>query len=573
MIPDVGYEVKDVVIDGVSVGAVDSYTFEGISANHTISVTFKKTYGIPQHTITATSGDNGSINPSGEVTVDEGSYQTFVMTPDSGYELEDVEIDGMSLGALDGYTFTDVTNDHTIRATFTKAAVAIENGHLLTTDDLWIRAVIHTVDGPIEALWQKGGEDSTSRGDKVIWGYFYASPDDVTWGNQNNPDLFIKVWLDASGRTDVNFFHVSVPEIEVWSDYPYDGTPDEHGTTTTKLRYIRQYYEVGQSYSEGVEEYDETGEFKGYPPSNNPSGYSVINDLRIGSVISTEEKGGIDGVWYKGGEGTMSDGNQVAWGHFYASPDDVSWGSRNNPDLFVKLWFDASGRIDANFFHVSVPNIEIYSDFPDDGYYEKKGTTTMEGRYIRNVHWRDDPGKQEPPPEAEFKVSTTTGKAPLKVYFTNDSTGGDQCIWDFGDRMTSTEWSPSHIYTESGTYTVTLTVTGPGGSDKATKQIVVTVPDPGDPLLKADFQASQTSGTLRSGRMTVIFTNKSVGNYTSCVWDFGDDTPTSKDRHPTHIYKEPGSYTVTLTIAAPGVFAEPEVKLNYIYVMQEWDPK
>jgi hypothetical protein len=47
--------------------------------------------------------------------------------------------------------------------------------------------------GPIEAVWKKGGEDTTARGDRVIWGHFYASPSDMTWGSQNNPYLFVKI--------------------------------------------------------------------------------------------------------------------------------------------------------------------------------------------------------------------------------------------------------------------------------------------------------------------------------------------------------------------------------------------
>jgi len=114
------------------------------------------------------------------------------------------------------------------------------------TTDLTIRAVINTVEkGPIEAVWQKGGEDITSRGDRVIWGHFYASPSDVAWGSQKNPDLFVKIWFDVSGRIDVNFFHVSVPKIEVYSDYPYDGKWDQHGTTTMDYRYIRHEYWSG----------------------------------------------------------------------------------------------------------------------------------------------------------------------------------------------------------------------------------------------------------------------------------------------------------------------------------------
>ena len=82
----------------------------------------------------------------------------------------------------------------------------------LADDDLWIRAVIYTEEkGPIEAVWKKGGEDKTAGDHRVIWGCFHASPSDVDWGNPNNPDLFLKIWFDAGGRTDVNFFfHVSV---------------------------------------------------------------------------------------------------------------------------------------------------------------------------------------------------------------------------------------------------------------------------------------------------------------------------------------------------------------------------
>ena len=279
-------------------------------------------------------------------------------------------------------------NSITVDAFVDKSGLATGEGcGNFVTSDLWIKAVINSEEqGPIEAVWKKGGEDTTSRGDRVIWGHFYASPNDVTWGSENNPDLFVKIWFDVSGRVDVNYFHVSVPEIEVYSDYPYDGTPDEHGTTTMSRRYIRQYYENGQSHMD--ENYEDGNPPAGYWPTGNPSGYSIINALGIGSIINTEEKGPIDAVWRLGGQDTTSRGDQVVWGHFYANPSDVTWGSENNPDLFVKVWFDVAGRVDVNFFHVSVPEIDAYSDLPDDGRYDQKGTTIMDNRYIRHEYWR-----------------------------------------------------------------------------------------------------------------------------------------------------------------------------------------
>jgi len=255
------------------------------------------------------------------------------------------------------------------------------------TSDLWIKALIHTVEkGAVGAVWQKGGEDLTSRGDKVIWGYFYADPADVSWGSPQNPDLFVKIWFDISGRTDVNFFHVSVPDIEVASDYKYDGTPDQQGTATLSARYIRQWYESGKSYMEVSNE--DGNPPAGYSPKGNPSAYSIVNNLKIGALINTVEKGPINGLWVQGGEAMTAGGHQAVWGHFYANPSDVTWGSKNNPDLFVKIWFDASGRTDVNFFHVSVPDIEVCSDFPADGVYNTQGTTILTNRYIRQVYQR-----------------------------------------------------------------------------------------------------------------------------------------------------------------------------------------
>jgi len=258
------------------------------------------------------------------------------------------------------------------------------NGNLVG-DSLWIRAVIHTEEkGPIEAVWEEGGKGETMGGDRVIWGYFYASPDDVNWGSKENPDLFVKIWFDRSGRLDVNFFHVSVPEIDVYSDYPYNGTPDEEGTTTMSQRYIRQYYLNNQGEMEASQE--DGNPPQGYSPQGNPAGDSTSHALRIGAMIDTDEKGLVDALWYKGGSSATAGGHEVLWGYFYANPNDVAWGSSDNPDLFVKIWFDASGRVDVNFFHVSVPDIEVYSELPSDGTYEQKGTTILNNRYIRQEY-------------------------------------------------------------------------------------------------------------------------------------------------------------------------------------------
>ena len=73
-----------------------------------------------EFTITATADEHGSISPSGTVTVKRDGSQSFTITPDSGYQIADVKVDGKSEGAVNTYTFTNVTANHTIEATFEK---------------------------------------------------------------------------------------------------------------------------------------------------------------------------------------------------------------------------------------------------------------------------------------------------------------------------------------------------------------------------------------------------------------------------------------------------------------------
>jgi hypothetical protein len=81
-----------------------------------------------------------------------------------------------------------------------------------------------------------------------------------------------------------------------------------------------------------------------------------------------------------------------------------------------------------------------------------------------------------PAPVADFTADPTAGTAPLTVNFTDFSTGDiTSWEWNFGDSGTSTAQDPSHIYNTTGAYTVSLTVTGPGGTDTETKIDYITV--------------------------------------------------------------------------------------------------
>jgi PKD repeat protein len=157
-------------------------------------------------------------------------------------------------------------------------------------------------------------------------------------------------------------------------------------------------------------------------------------------------------------------------------------------------------------------------------------------------------GGNDPAPVAGFTASSTSGAAPHTVSFTDDSTGEiNSWAWDFGDGETSTEQNPTHTYSTAGSYEVTLTVTGPGGSDTATYSSIKVTEDTVESAPIAGFTVSSTSG---AAPLRVSFTDVSTGEINSWAWDFGDGE-TSTEQNPTHTYSTAGSYEVTLTVTGP----------------------
>ena len=80
------------------------------------------------YTIKATAGSGGSISPSGDVSVREGGDQTFTITPDKGYAVANVKIDGKRIGAVKSYTFENVRRTHTIEVIFVKGTASASTG-------------------------------------------------------------------------------------------------------------------------------------------------------------------------------------------------------------------------------------------------------------------------------------------------------------------------------------------------------------------------------------------------------------------------------------------------------------
>ena len=209
--------------------------------------------------------------------------------------------------------------------------------------------------------------------------------------------------------------------------------------------------------------------------------------------------------------------------------------------------------------------IPFFDDLPNvvvtelDIYYDDVTTSNSLIRaatYGRGL-WESDLYSAYPAPTADFEGTPTTGDAPLTVAFTDLSVDTvNTWSWEFGDGGTSTDQNPSHEYVDPGDYSVTLIVTGPGGSDTLikTNYITATYPTP-----TADFEGTPTSGDIP---LSVAFTDLSIDSVNTWLWDFGDGD-TSGDQNPSHDYITPGDFSVTLTVTGPGG-SDTLTKTNYI---------
>jgi len=167
--------------------------------------------GYSYYTIKATAGAGGSISPSGNVSVREGRDQTFTITPDKGYAVANVKIDGKSIGAVKSYTFENVSRTHTIEVIFMKAngnpqtgvfvdvatgsyyedAVdwAVENGITQGTDDTHFSPDgICTRAQAVTFLWRAAGSPKPETRampftDVPVGSYYY---DAVLWAVEND---------------------------------------------------------------------------------------------------------------------------------------------------------------------------------------------------------------------------------------------------------------------------------------------------------------------------------------------------------------------------------------------------
>lgn len=119
--PAPDHHIIDVKVNGNSVGAVDSYTFDPIQSNQTIEATFGP--APPTFTLTTNASAGGTLAPAGPFTLARGTSQHLMVKPTVGARA-DVRIDGKPIGARERFTVSHITSPHTVTATFSHAVNA-----------------------------------------------------------------------------------------------------------------------------------------------------------------------------------------------------------------------------------------------------------------------------------------------------------------------------------------------------------------------------------------------------------------------------------------------------------------
>jgi len=517
MTADSCHTITDVIIDGSThLGPQTSpytYTFKKVQINHTIRPVFSSKV----YTIMATAGTGGSISPSGEITVICGLDVTFTVTPGSGYDYTDLVVDGQSVGALRSYTFTAVTADHTIYATFTPqptshtiiataegggiispsgAVVVAEGGEktfTIGTDSCYeLKDVLvdgqsvgvvrsytfssvttdHTIHVTVSRLeYRITASAGTGGSISPVGTISFWCGTDQTFTITSNAGYHIKdVLVDSESVGPVRSYTFSVIgkdhtisatfEENIPGEYVISATAGEGGTITPSGAVMVRdgddiTFTITPDTAYGVSYLVVDGESLGQ--LNEYTFYSVVADHTIDARFSP----------------------------IYPAPvADLSGMPLGGPAPLTVEFFDLSrGYITMWSWQFSQEGGEVHTSseqnpvktFTKDGYWDVSlSVTDIYGRVDQKVVSDYIYVGSGNLPYASFTVSPDSGIAPLTVTFTDTSTGQISAWnWDFGDDITSAEQNPVHIYEQAGDYIATLQVTNAYGSTKASRKIVV----------------------------------------------------------------------------------------------------
>lgn len=263
------------------------------------------------HTITASAGEGGTIDPSGTVNVADGKSRTFTITPDEGYFISDVKVDGVSVGPKTSYTFTNVKKDYSITAEFASRTGGDKT--VLLEEDFQNC----TAGGAMPDGWTV--EKTNSNSTWTVYKYYYADNtltascgDDYTSKAKQDERLITPVLDMSNGGGAISFRYIGGKTPTINGDYTVKLEASKDGSTWTTLWTSTDlknttYDEIGyggNTLSANVavnipaELQSSTTKlaFRYERPSGENSGRGAVDNIRITANQASSSGGGEDSV-------------------------------------------------------------------------------------------------------------------------------------------------------------------------------------------------------------------------------------------------------------------------------------
>jgi PKD repeat protein len=562
--PDTGYRITDVKVDGDSMGAISTYTFTMVTSSRAIYAAFAK-----NPVITASAGSNGAISPSGAVSVAYGSTQNFTITADPGYRVAEVFVDGNPQGASTQYMFSNVDTDHTISATFVVNPVisaSASTGGSITPSGLV--SVMYGSDQPFVFNPDPGHHLTDVVVDNVPQGPLLNYTFPAVTANHNISATFAinQYTINATAGPNGAIAPAGITTVDYGGNQSYTITPDTG-------------YQVSDIFIDSVS----IGSATNYTFTNIAANHTIAATFAI-NQLTINATAGPNGSIAPSGSTLVDYGGSQSYtitpdtGYHVADivVDSISQGPVTNY-TFTNVTSDhtITAAFAINQYTINAtagPNGSIapsgstlvdyggsqsYTISPATGYRVSDvvvdsvslgpitnytftnvvANHTIAATFLINA------------PVANFTATPLSGGVPLTVTFTDLSTNNPTSwLWNFGelDNGTSVLQNPTHTYFQPGNYSVELTATNDGGSNKTVRLGYIFTYYPA----VANFTGTPTTGSYGLSGLTVQFSDHSTGGVSSWNWDFGDGSYSGANtqQNPGHTYAV-GRYSVNLTVA------------------------
>ncbi|MEE1367704.1 MAG: S8 family serine peptidase [Evtepia sp.] len=307
------------------------------------------------HTITATAGKGGKIDPSGAVQITDGKSRTFTITPYEGYFLSDVKVDNKSIGPKTSYTFTNVKEDHSITAEFTSRTGGDKT--VLLEEDFQDC----TAGGAFPDGWTV--EKTNSNSTWTVYKYYYADKtltascgDDYTSKAKQDERLITPVLDMSNGGGAISFRYIGGKDPTIDGDYTVKLEASKDGSTWTTLWTSTDlkkatYDEIGYggntlsanvavNIPADLQSTTTKLAFRYERPAGENSGRGAVDDIRI--MANQASSGG-------GEESTLLDENFddcITSGYSGSIPSDWTQAKKNS-GIYTWRTYKTNGHITA----------------------------------------------------------------------------------------------------------------------------------------------------------------------------------------------------------------------------------